>query len=99
MNKTISLVAIAMVAVIMGLGAFAPAMATPNGGDGEKHNPKVAICHFDYNEMVWESDKMVNAHSLLAHQDHDDKIISDHDDDEHITVVTCEGQAPLPPKV
>ncbi len=100
MNKTISLAAIAMVAVIMGLGAFAPAMATPNGGDGEKHNPKVTICHFDFNEMQWEADKLVNAHALIAHQAHGDKIIDDDDIPVEGTISTdeCLAQDDLPPK-
>lgn len=43
MNKTISLAAIAMVAVIMGMSAFAPAMADKPGTVNED---KVQICHF-----------------------------------------------------
>ena len=75
MNKKYALPAIAMVAVIMGMSAFAPAMATPNEGGGEKHNPKVAICHFDNNFGVWEADKMVNKHALIAHQAHGDLLV------------------------
>jgi len=74
MNKTISLAAIGMVAVVMGMSAFAPdAMAVKNSD----HNPKVTICHFDNNLGVWEADKMVNAHALKAHQAHGDKEIHD----------------------
>ena len=40
MNKTISLAAIAMFAVIMGLGAFAPAVLA-------EKMPKVDLCHND----------------------------------------------------
>ena len=94
MNKITTLAAITLIAVVMGMSAFAPAvMASQNGDHG-----KTTICHFDFNEMVWESDKMVNPHALIAHQGHGDKIISDHDDDEHITVDTCDNQDPLPPK-
>ena len=94
MNKTISLAAIVMVAVIMGISAFAPAaMATPSSGD-PKHNPKVAICHFDFNEMQWEADKMVNKHSLKAHQGHGDLLVPD-----EISVELCLAQAPLDPPV
>ena len=97
MNKTISLVAIAMVAVIMGMSAFAPAAMADRNSD---HNPKVAICHFDYNEMVWEADKMVNKHALIAHQGHGDKIIDDSDEpaDGTISTEACLDQDPLPPK-
>jgi hypothetical protein len=94
MNKITTLAAISMFAVIMVMGAIAPAIASPSGGDGEKHNPKVAICHFDYNEMVWESDKMVNAHALVSHQDHGDKLVPS-----EITAEACEAQSLLPPKV
>ena len=41
MNKTISLAAIAMVAVVMGLSAFAPAMAVPN----DNAQADIPICH------------------------------------------------------
>ena len=97
MNKTISLAAIAMVAVIMGMSAFAPdAMAVRNAD----HNPKVAICHFDFNEMQWEADKLVNAHALIAHQAHGDKIIDDDDIPVEGTISTeeCLAQEDLPPK-
>jgi len=94
MNKKYALAAIVMVAVVMGISTFAPAaMAAPNNGHG-----KVAICHFDYNANVWESDKMVNPHALIAHQGHGDKIIDNHDDAAHITVSTCEAQTLLPPR-
>ena len=91
MNKTISLVAIGMVAVVMGLSAFAPAMATPNENGG--HNPKIAICHYDFNLGDWEDDKMVNKHALVAHLAHGDAIIADHTEahasGDHITVGDC----------
>ena len=96
MNKTISLAAIAMVAVIMGLSAFAPdAMAVRNAD----HNPKVVICHFDFNDEVWEADKLVNAHALIAHQGHGDEIILNADQPTGtITVAECLAQEDLPPK-
>ena len=43
MNKTISLAAIAMVAVIMGTSAFAPAMADKPGT--APNEGKIVICH------------------------------------------------------
>ena len=91
MNKIISLAAITLVAVVMGMSAFAPAaMAVPN----ETHNPKVAICHFDFNEMQWEADKMVNKHALKAHQGHGDLLVPD-----EISVDDCLAQDPLDPPV
>jgi len=57
MNKTISIVAIAMVAVVMGLSAFAPAMAD---------KPQtVQICHFDNDESV--SIIIINENAVKAH--------------------------------
>ena len=101
MNKKYALPAIAMVAVIMGMSAFAPAMATPSEG-AEKHNPKVVICHFDFNDNVWEDDKRVNAHALIAHLAHGDALIDDHTEDHeegnHITEFDCTDQDDPPPK-
>ncbi len=42
MNKTISLAAIAMVAVIMGMSAFAPAAMA------DKPEPSQRVCHLDH---------------------------------------------------
>jgi hypothetical protein len=98
MNKTISLAAIAMVAVIMGMSAFAPdAMAVRNAD----HNPKVVICHFDFNDPAgWEADKLVNKHALIAHQAHGDEIILNADQPTGtITVAECLAQDPLDPPV
>ena len=44
MNKTISLTAIAMFAVMMGFSAFAPAMAVPGN---ENSSATYAVCHYD----------------------------------------------------
>jgi len=49
MNKTISLAAIAMVAVVMGMSAFAPAMADPNN---DKSQATSGVCHL-YSDGVW----------------------------------------------
>ena len=90
MNKTISLAAIAMVAVVMGMSAFAPAaMAAPNSGHGQ-----TIICHYDFNDGVWESDKSVNPHALVAHLAHGDKVIGDGSGGT-ITVSACEALTPL----
>ena len=97
MNKTISLAAITLVAVVMGMSTIAPdAMAVRNAD----HNPKVVICHFDYNEPAgWEADKLVNKHALIAHQAHGDEIILNADQlAGTITVEECLRQDPLPPK-
>ena len=57
MNKTISLAAIAMVAVVMGMSAFAPAMA-------EKPT-EVEVCHFDDDGSI--SIITVNTNAVKAH--------------------------------
>jgi len=67
MNKKISLAAIAMVAVIMGLGAFAPAVLA-------EKMPQVDICHNDDGEDgirgnaddFWEQ-KFVNGNAVTKH--------------------------------
>ncbi|HUT06583.1 MAG TPA: hypothetical protein VMW74_07855 [Nitrosopumilaceae archaeon] len=77
MNKTISLAAIAMFAVIMGLGAFAPAVLA-------EKMPKVDLCHNDDGEDgirgnvddFWEQ-KSVNGNSL-------DKHIANHFDENNV---------------
>ena len=87
MNKKYALPVIAMFAVVMGMSAFAPdAMAVKNAD----HNPKVTICHFDFNEMQWEADKLVNAHALIAHQAHGDKLVPS-----EILAEACLAQDPL----
>ena len=67
MNNKLSLVAIAMFAVIMGLGAFAPAVLA-------EKMPKVDLCHNDDGENgirgdaddFWEQ-KSVNGNALDKH--------------------------------
>jgi hypothetical protein len=95
MNKITTLAAIAMFAVVMGLSSFAPAaLASSNDNHG-----KTTICHFDFNDGVWEADKEVNPHALTAHLGHDDQIILNDDQPEGtITVDECLAQEPLPPK-
>ncbi len=73
MNKTISLAAIAMVAVIMGLSAFAPAaMANPNNTHGPA---SVDLCHLDASGTGdWEVITK-NEHSAAAHERHGDLVV------------------------
>ena len=74
MNKTISLAAIAMVAVIMGMSAFAPAaMANPNNN----HNAaSVDLCHKDVSGTGdWEVITK-NEHAAAAHERHGDLVVS-----------------------
>jgi len=104
MNKTLSIAAFAMVAVVMGMSAFAPAMASPNDPG---HNPKVVACHFDRdtnddgdtttNDRAWEV-KPLNKHSMIAHLAHGDIPITDATDlPNTITADDCANQvAPDP---
>ena len=101
MNKTISLSAIAMFAVIMGMGAIAPAaLASPN----DEHNPKNnAVCHFDtdtnddgdltVDDRAWIV-KLVNKHALNAHQGHGDLLVPS-----QITEAECLAQPDPEPLV
>ena len=69
MNKKYALPAIAMVAVIMGMSAFAPAMANPNN----THTPaSVDLCHKDVSGTGdWEVITK-NEHAAVAHERHGD---------------------------
>jgi hypothetical protein len=83
MNKTISLAAIAMVAVIMGLSAFAPAAMADRPTPGEQ----TAVCHFDrdtnddgdetLDDRAWEVLTPNNHGATHGHQGHGDDLIVD----------------------
>jgi hypothetical protein len=83
MNKTISLAAIAMVAVIMGLSAFAPAAMADRPQPGEE----TAVCHFDrdtnddgddtLDDRAWEVLTPNNHGATHGHQGHGDDLIND----------------------
>jgi len=89
MNRILTLSAIAMFAVVMGLSSFAPVvMATPSTGS-PTHNPKVKWCHFDRDvnddqtiedppnaDRQWEVLRL-NKHSAEAHEAHGDIPIGD----------------------
>jgi len=98
MNKTISLAVIVMVAVIMGMSAFAPAvMASPN----DDHNPKVKWCHFDRDsnddgdtttdDRTWEVLRL-NKHSEVAHIAHGDMAIPG-----EVSEADCANNVPADP--
>ncbi len=104
MNTKLTLTAIAMFAVIMGMSALAPAMAVPK-------DPKVDVCHYQEfveedlladppiigEEEAWKviniRESAVPAH--LAHTDGDtnDFVIPDDgsDDEGNDTVAECEA--------
>ena len=80
MNKKYALPAIVMFAVVMGMSAFAPALAQPE--------PKTYLCHFDEDEGLWMVIK-VNMNSLEGHSNHDDFMIPSQS-----TVDLCLAQTP-----
>ena len=72
MNSTITITAIAMFAVIMGVSAFAPA-ALAAGSNGQK----TLLCHTDTVEPFDVSVIHVNDRALPAHFAHGDVVIAD----------------------
>ena len=85
MEKKISITAIAMFAVILGMGTFVPVFAENNGSNGQK----TTLCHFqeevlaDDGFTVLEEESVsiieVNNRSLDTHLAHNDWIIDDSD--------------------
>ena len=73
MNKILTISAIALVAVVMGLSVVAPAMADRPDGS---HSNVVPICHdgLDGYETVWVNQKGADAH-LANHNDFDGECI------------------------
>lgn len=88
-----------MFAVIMGMGAFAPALADNSGSNGQK----TILCHFqeevlaDDGQTVLEEESVsiidVNNRSLDTHLAHGDWIIDDLDLDEE----NDSGDCPVTP--
>ena len=84
MNKTISLAAIAMVAVIMGMSAFAP--AAMGARDGPHGNATDAICHLGGAATEDTADDLyailyVNTKAVAGHvDDHGDFDVPDDSD-------------------
>ena len=104
MNKITTLAAISMFAVIMGFGVIAPALAAPQGNNG---NADVAVCHYDVVEDNLETEDIdeslesawivlyVNSQGQMnGHTNHGDKLIGDVDGDTTITVDSCLAQDP-----
>ena len=94
MNKTISLAAIAMVAVIMGMSAFAPDALAKVSKSGIVED----VCHFDRdtnddgdtttNDRAWEV-LSPNSHGAInGHVKHGDFLVPS-----EITAIACLAQA------
>ena len=73
MNKTISLAAIAMVAVIMGLSSFAPAMADPNNPQSQATD---GVCHLDDDSSMWIVIWVNGQGQLNGHIKHGDTVVN-----------------------
>ena len=55
MKTTYTIAAIAMFAVILGMGALAPAMAAPNDNANDKAKAgKISICHVELDDLTTE---------------------------------------------
>ena len=73
MNKTISLAAIVMVAVVMGMSAVAPAMAVPPNDDSEA---TTGVCH-QYSDGNYAVLYTSNAGQINGHTNgHGDLVVS-----------------------
>jgi len=75
MNKTITLATIALVAVIMGMSAFAPAWAPPgdpNGDGDEVPDVKVTLCHVPPGNPENAHTIIVNEEDVAEHIAHGD---------------------------
>jgi hypothetical protein len=80
MNKTISLAAIVMVAVIMGMSAFAP--AAMGARDGPRGNATDAVCHLGGQATEELEDDLwfvlfVNSNAVAGHVEDGDTDIAD----------------------
>jgi hypothetical protein len=104
MNKTISLAAIAMFAVIMGMGAFAPAMGAPGNPNSAA---TTAVCHYDLveDDLETEVDESEESAWIVLHTSsqgatnghlkHNDMVIGEGDGE--ITAQDCTDQTlPVP---
>ena len=73
MNKTITLATIALVAVIMGMSAFAPAWAPPGDPNGDElPDVKVTLCHVPPGNPGNAHTIIVNEEDVAEHIAHGD---------------------------
>ena len=72
MNKNLTIAAIAMVAVIMGISAFAPAMADKPGD--EPIGDKVLVCHIPPGNPDNARTISISADDVQDHLDHGDTL-------------------------
>jgi len=74
MKTTFTIAAIAMFAVILGMGAIAPAMATPNDNANDKAKAgKINICHVELDDPETpEDESSIDLISVSANSAHND---------------------------
>ena len=76
MKTTLTIAAIAMFAVILGMGAFAPATAAPNDNASDKAKAgKISICHVELDDPATEEDEssvdLITVSANSAHNNSD----------------------------
>ena len=64
MNRILTIPAIAMFAVVLGLGVLSPAMAAPGNPNS---NATVEVCHFFEEEIDEETNAVIDAHWGVLH--------------------------------
>jgi len=64
MNRILTIPAIAMFAVVLGLGVLSPAMAAPGNPNS---NATVEVCHFFEEEFDEETNAVIDAHWGVLH--------------------------------
>lgn len=83
MNKIATLAAISMFAVILGLGAFGPAMAVPGN---EKSKATASVCHWDEVEddiLTVDVDESLESAWIVLYLNGNGQINGHVDGDEH----------------
>jgi len=76
MKTTFTIAAIAMFAVVLGMSAFAPAMASPNDNANDKAKAgKISICHVELDDLETPEDEssvdLVTVSANSAHNNSD----------------------------
>ncbi|MCV0430494.1 hypothetical protein [Nitrosopumilus sp.] len=103
MKTTFTIAAIAMFAVILGMGALAPAMAAPNDNANEKAKAgKISICHVELDDPdTPEDESSVSLISVSANSAHAKKHLDDYEPfTDESGALTCDvPEEPTEPEV
>lgn len=103
MKTTLTIAAIAMFAVALGMSAFAPAMAAPNDNANDKAKVgKISICHVELDDPETPEDEssvdLVTVSANSAHNNpekHPDDYPPTEDADGELTCVVAEPEPEL----